>query len=98
LNLRLPFSPDKQERGAIAGDLVMIGDLDFDYTPSKVGAVPLHLIERDAEIAKRERARAKEMGQSQPSAPPFETCMFGRFLKEQIHQGKREGAPRQSSN
>jgi len=47
-------------RGAAEGDLVMLDDLDFDYSPRRKSYVPRHLVERDAKIA----ASAVQRGQS----------------------------------
>ena len=42
-----------EERGAVEGDLIMIADLDFDYSPKKNKYIPQELLDRDERWARQ---------------------------------------------
>lgn len=47
----LGISAELEARGALEGDLIMIGDYDFDFSPGLTNPyIPLELLEKDLEL------------------------------------------------
>ena len=56
------LSKELQSRGAEEGDYIMIGDFEFDFSPSKTNPyIPKELLDKDIEIEQMERLSEMEM-------------------------------------
>lgn len=69
---RLGISAELERQGAVDGDLVMVGDYDFDFSPSLTNPyIPAELLEQDALWEQKQNGVASIIDGSSQQWRPF---------------------------